>query len=372
MEPKQFNHVAVCLQHYILVFAGSKLINDRGNYDRQSLHVIWTYNLCTDQWQKHMVLGIAPPPVCVTCAVAVGVEVYLFGGYLASSKPSNELWKLTRTSEGLFKWWKLNATDSLKEPAPRQGHTGWQYKDKMWIFGGHVLRLEGYLYENGDLIHFCTNQILCFEPLAKEWTNPKCFGSIPTPRMYHATTVAGNTAWFFGGVSMEQIPFMWHGELYELNMDSLTWTEIHSGQLAPQERYNCTLNAINYNKLVLHGGIGSGDTWTLGDTWIFDLQSQEWTQYELTKNNPHKTDSHTGTTGLNNCVIVIGGLVRINKTTYTYTATFPIMLEPKLLQQLAMTTLYRNKSLLSERLLPKSLMTLLGSSVIEEESSTLP
>ena len=271
-------HVAVRLEYYILVFGGR--IGNFINHTPVSRHMIWMYNLYTEQWSKHMIpeSELCPPHALSACAVAIKECVFLFGGYDSEQRiVSNELWKLIKSSEGLFTWCKVNTENSAK-PSPRRKHSGWTCSEKLCIFGGLGSSVGGYLNDNrgGAFVkyfndmHF-NNQLLSFNPSCKEWVDLKCSGSVPSPRAAQASTVIGVTVWLYGGYNASGTL----DDLYDLNMSSLTWTHAQTGDTNPQRRSSCSLNAITHQQLVLHGGVGS-DHKSLSDTWILDLTSQSW------------------------------------------------------------------------------------------------
>ena len=50
--PQRYGHTAVCLEHLILVFGGY------WSGEPLSFSEIWMYNLYTEQWRKHVPLGM--------------------------------------------------------------------------------------------------------------------------------------------------------------------------------------------------------------------------------------------------------------------------------------------------------------------------
>ena len=285
----------------------------------------------------------APNAVTRACAAAIGADIYMFGGTTSFSinNSTNELWKLT--IQECLNWSKIEPQD-VKLPCPRYGHSGWEYAQCLWVFGGAGRFSTEYLSDHGDISLLGTNQLLCYDSSTQKWTNPQCFGSVPYPRMYHSTTVIKDKVWLFGGR-----PSVSHSDLFELDMRSCTWTEIRTGQTKPGERYCSTLTAVSDRQLVLHAGISSSTT--LNDTWILDLQTQAWTQY--TSHHDHTRYTHTGTLGINKVIIITGGF-NYDKT---YTPTFHVMLEPKSLQQLAMKIIYNQQDVLPWKCLPSKLIT---------------
>ena len=358
--PQQIRyHVVVRLEHYILVFSGKY-----GNYANSTAvprNMIWMFNLYTEHWSKQMIpeSELCPPNTAFACAVSIKEYVLLFGGYTLEQKDySNELWKLSKSSEGLFTWCKV-ITASTKEPSPRCMHSGWTYSDKLWIFAGYGPRAGNYLNDNGKFllvrnnIH-CNNQLFCFNPFSKKRTNIKCFGSIPSPRKSHVSTIIGNTVWLYGGFgSNDSIPL---DELYELNMSTLIWTHVQTGNPKPQVPSACSLNVITQDQLLLHGGVTvTPDKKTLSDTWILDFPSRTWKQY-IPGDYPRHW--HTGSTGINSNCIIIGGLPEDSNDNFQ--VIFHIMMGPRNLKQMAMQTIYRHHNSLPIECLPTKLIILLG------------
>ena len=78
-EKKLYGHVAVNRCHYILVFSG----RFPGRFPKDQvfmlLHVIWMYNLYTEEWRKHVIpQGLTVPGERLdACAVSIGSDVYM-------------------------------------------------------------------------------------------------------------------------------------------------------------------------------------------------------------------------------------------------------------------------------------------------------
>ena len=299
----------------------------------------------------------------------------MFGGFRGayySRRFTNSLWTLSIKSDGYFAWDILFTSKKAKEPSPRAGHCGWDYSEKLWVYGGHGPSPNGYLNDNGDFTKvrdFCNNQLLCLDPSTEEWINPKYSGSTPSLRTHFATAIIQEKVWLFGGHSATGA----FDDLHELNMHSLVWAQIQTAHPKPRGRYCYTLNVISDSALVLHGDlnaeiVGVFSYRTLSDTWILDLKTQTFRQY--TSTDDHSRDSHSGVTGLNSCVVIVGGAQHSYDTSSTYTTTFHVRLEPKGLQQLsiAIQTIYAHRTQLPWKHLPKKLINLLGVSDSEEDT----
>ena len=153
-------------------------------------------------------------------------------------------------------------------------------------------------------------------------------------------------------------------DLHELKLNSCTWTLIKTNQIKPPGRHSSSLNMILDDKLVLHCGADSDNT-ELSDTWILDLPTQTWTQYASDKDHPRL--GHTSSRGLDNNVIIIGGLYDWLKLITTgnnyaswYKTVFHMIVEPKSLQHLTLQIICKHKTVLPWQCLPNSLVHLLN------------
>ena len=159
--------------------------------------------------------------ICQTCAVALGPVIYMFGGTCYSS----DLWKVTKCMGGSFHWNKISMEDH-QMPSPRFNPCGWDYREKMWIFGGYGKSLVGFLNNHGDFKEDekdwgLNNQLFSFDPSVRTWKSMKCFGDVPSPPDPASATAIKDKCWLYGGYS-----FDWENDLYEPNMNSLAWTHI--------------------------------------------------------------------------------------------------------------------------------------------------
>ena len=361
---KLYGHVAINMGHYILVFSGRSL----NNHSYIPLHVIWMYNVYTEQWRKHVIpqRQTVPAERHSACAMAIGSDVYMFGGHLhRECRITNSLWKLAMDPKGSFDWSKIVITNKKKTPSSRAFHTGWEYAEELWTFGGLGGSPAGFLNEYGKFVHGgCNNQLLCFNPSNEEWTNPQCHGMVPEPRAYHATTINQNKVWLYGGWASGIVCH----DLHELNMHSCIWTLIQTQQMQLQAHMSCTLSMISDDKLILHGGRNFGDR-KFSDTWMLDLPTRTWRQYTSGTNTPRS--SHTGSRGINNSVVIIGGIPGISKGDRhrhqaRYKSIVHVLTEPKSLQQLAMQRICKHHTVLPWKHLPRKLRVLLDIQEIED------
>ena len=362
--PWLYGHVAVRLQNYVLLFAGIPTEDARC---KDFMHLIWSYNLYTEQWRKYRIPELKSIPhmeLYGASAVAIGTDVYMFGGrdlYMSGTHVSNDLWQLTINKNRCFTWTKMPQKVKSETPSPRRGHSGWVYMEKMWIFGGCGISPSlGFLNEHGDEtgVFNINNQLLCYDPCNNTWTNPKCFGDVPCPRIQHATAIIRNKVFLYGGCQ---------DNLFDcfcmMNMDTLSWTMIKTNQPNPGPREGFCLTAVTDYQLVLYGGSSTG-LLASDDTWIFDIKNGLWKQY--TRFKGHVRWYHTGTRGLANSVFITGGL-KLGTIPRQKIPTSHLLLEPKSLQQLAMYIIYQHMDMLPWKSLPTRIMNQLMDPAQDEE-----
>ena len=357
-------HNAVTMDHCILVFGGIC----RKDMCITPLNKMWLYNVYTEEWRKHEIPQgqTVPEGRLSACAMVVGSDVYMFGGCkmpYTVGDPTNELWKLETNHRESFIWSEIVVTNGEKLPSPRYGHSGWEYEEKLWTFGGCGNSSDEFLNEYGKFVHGCNNQLLCFNLSNEEWTDSQCYGMVPELRQRHATAISQDTVWLYGGGN----DILFH-DLHELNMRSCTWTVIQTQHMQARECLSCTLNTISDHKLVLHGGSNSRPLGS-SDTWILDLPTKTWRRYTSDANTPRS--SHTGSPGINNSVVIIGGLTGIDNSDRHQSMKkfiFHLLTEPKSLQQLAVQKIRKHPTVLPWKCLPRKLTVLLDIQEVEAPS----
>ena len=83
--------------------------------------------------------------------VPIDSDVYLFGGkelaeieFTFNVWPVNDIWTLSIEPEDRFIWTYIKRKKKTKAPCPRCYHTGWEYAQKLWIFGGTLYDMSGF------------------------------------------------------------------------------------------------------------------------------------------------------------------------------------------------------------------------------------
>ena len=378
-EPaRRRGHMAVRLQHYVVMFGGMDLSAKALPCRVLSCRVIWLYNLYTEMWTKDVipVEAHAPKAYRFACAVEINKDIYMFGGETENRLLSKSLWKLIVTKNGGFAWRKIKANSN--KPSPRWGHSAWVFENKLWIFGGCVRR-----YRWGEV---ADNELFSFDTSRNKWTHPECTGQIPPPGRNHATTVAGDKVWLYGGFYPGQ--YVHCGDLHELDMQSLTWTIIDTDMNKPPRLIVCILTAVTENTLVLQGFERQSSSHSLRNTWILDLSSMSWRQH---KSKPSETDydypvpqrRYQSCVGINSDVVVLGGYWHSAGRTSTYpnsnitsviqeNVVSHVRLERRSLQDFALKIIHKHRNVLPwKQSLPQKLTEPLDIPEDEEDCGNL-
>ena len=328
------DHMAVRMKDCIVVMSSVRPLSE-------DIRQVWICNLWIKKWKKcSLTHGYKLPNICCKSAVAIDTSIYILDGWNFIKQPGNVLWKMSRKLENSFDV-SIIHMDSTKTPSPRDHHCSWEYGGEMWIFGGFGSSPNGYLHEHGDFdasVHFWyNNQLFAYNPSQKSWKNAACFGHVPSPRSHAAAAIINDRVWIYGGTNTSADIMV---DFYVLNMNSLTWTKMDTITSKPLRLTCCSLTPATPQHLVLHGYSKKANS-----TWILDVESYEWKKHPSSVVSSLR--SHTGTTGLNGEVIILGHS-KANPI-------FSVTLEPKTLQQMAMKIIYRHKTELPWIYLPSLL-----------------
>ena len=357
------DHTAVRLNHFIMVLGGSTRTNIHPFQDNS--YTVWLYNIFLEEWKKYQIpKNKRVPKLDRSCGIVIREDVIIFGGKgVLTNIISNELWKLTWNTNDSFEWNRILVKHQTKTPSPRTEHSGWEYDGKLWTFGGFGPSINDYLNEHGNMQtysmddgNYVNNQLFHFNPVSNEWTNLQCFGTVPSPRERHATTVRGGKLWLYGGDNVDK----YFDELYELGMCFLTWTNIQTVMPKPPRLSACSLNVTRENLLVLHCGEKDDGGEIFKVSWILDLSSYSWKKCTY---DDCLRWQHTGSLGISNNIIIIGGFYGgfFNREADLdqCTPVCHVMLEPKSLQQLSIKTVHKYRGQLPWKYLPQKLIKLM-------------
>ncbi|XP_069383652.1 host cell factor 1b [Paralichthys olivaceus] len=235
-------HRAVAIKELMVVFGGG----NEGIVDE--LHV---YNTATNQWFIPAVCGDVPPGCAAYGFVCDGTRLLVFGGMVEYGKYSSDLYEL-QASRWEWKRLKAKAPKNGPPPCPRLGHSFSLIGSRCYLFGGLANDSE----DPKNNIPRYLNDLYCLElrpgSSVVGWEVPLTSGQPPPPRESHTAVVTSgrgaNRLIIYGGMSGCRL-----GDLWVLDIDSLTWTKPALSGTAPLPRSLHSATAIN-NKMYVFGG----------------------------------------------------------------------------------------------------------------------
>lgn len=144
--------------------------------------------------------------------------------------------------------------------------------DKIWVFGGRVKVKRGNSIFSGSGVAY-TNDLYCYDPgtpgracararcadtaaVMNEWRRYEARGIGPSGRAMHSATAVGRKIYFFGGANSsgtrrDTSAFC---DLYELDVDTMTWSECEVKGTPPTPCYGHSATYIGHNKILFFGG----------------------------------------------------------------------------------------------------------------------
>lgn len=109
------------------------------------------------------------------------------------------------------------------------------------------------------------------------WSCPKSLGDPPTKRSGHSLSMVGEYFYLFGGNDHRK-PAGPNNELFKLDINSSDahWIRIDCTNRVPEPRSHHSATTLG-KKIIIFGGFKSSNV-RFNDVWIFDTETEEWTQ----------------------------------------------------------------------------------------------
>jgi len=168
-------------------------------------------------------------------------------------------------------------------PDRRCGHSASVIDGKIWIFGGRVkVKKSGFFDTEGTGVQY-RNDLHCYDPTMNEWYRYEPRGIGPSGRALHTAVVVGRKIYIFGGAnsSGNRTDSSGFCDLYELDIDTMSWTECETHNTPPSPCYGHSGTYIGDNKILYFGGQGYK---THNQIHILDLKTLSWYQYAYAGN----------------------------------------------------------------------------------------
>jgi N-acetylneuraminic acid mutarotase len=248
-------------------------------------------------------------------------------------------------ADGTWRWPSYKG----KCPSARAAHSGALMGDKYFVFGGRDS-------------HERLNDLYTFDMKSFEWQRIAVFSStnfgLPlindrqlTPRRQLSHLLESNET---GTDHTDNAA----GPVQQASVDRVGGTTSTTPSL-PAGRSFCSLIPISNEHMLLFGGVDSNDR-NLDDCWIFNINTNQWTQITDFK---HKRSRlwHTGAKTKQNEIVIMGGSSSEKIDEYC-TDVFVMSFEPKSLKRLSLDAVSRSirmKTIQRTKDLPSTLVKLI-------------
>uniref|UniRef100_A0AAY4BSX7 Kelch domain containing 1 n=1 Tax=Denticeps clupeoides TaxID=299321 RepID=A0AAY4BSX7_9TELE len=267
---------------------------------------IWLYDLDSGQWEFASMKGEVPPSMSGTCGSTLNGQMFIFGGCCDDGQ-TNQLYSVNLQDRQFI--WRKRKHQAGSPPSPRDKLSCWVYDDRVIYFGGYGHKTLSDLNNSRsfivdepswveDVFWGWNNEVHVFDPSNDTFYQQ---GSPPAPRAAHASASVDNKGYVCGGRVMETRA----SDIFCLDLDTWTWSEIVPASPVPVGRSWHSLTAVSDKSLFLYGGL-SVDCKPMSDGWIFDIETKKWKEL----GHPYKDKPrlwHTACLGKDSDVIVFGG-----------------------------------------------------------------
>ena len=144
---------------------------------------------------------------------------------------------------------------------------------KIYVFGGGRDDVV-----NGDVAIY--DDLHRFDTVKQRWDVLTPAGAIPPPRVFAASVAhpPSRRMLVFGGAFFGPFfsDFSAYGDLWAYDVDANAWTELHPSNAGPSPRSRPSAWIVD-DKLYIFGGVNSFFQ-VLDDLWVYDLDSNAWTE----------------------------------------------------------------------------------------------
>ncbi|CAD8049418.1 unnamed protein product [Paramecium sonneborni] len=199
-----------------------------------------------------------PGPRCCHSLCAYKNNLYLFGGQIADSICTNEIFVHDVNHQI---WKKIEINESY--PQPLDNYCATVYNDQLILFGGFYC--ADICKHSNDLYSYSFN--------LNHWIKlNKSKEKQPSPRDGSSIAIHNSNLYMFGGKNGD----LRYNDLWSFDLSTQEWNFIPINNLydIPMSRSGHSL-IVYQNQLVLFGGIHDV-TWELDDLHIFRINQQEW------------------------------------------------------------------------------------------------
>ncbi|MDQ3915671.1 MAG: galactose oxidase [Actinomycetota bacterium] len=239
-------------------------------------------------WRKLVAVGPHPSERSAPAVASLGASVYVFGGVKDDfSTQTNTFYNdLHRFATDTNTWELLSPTGGPPPARAFASAAAHEASGRILIFGGGSF---GPLFV--DFVAF--DDLWAYSVTDNTWTQLHPANEGPEARSGTSAWLIGNRMYIFGGVTAPAFETL--NDLWVYNLETNRWTELTANGAAssPPPRHVAQAGKRPVQgKLVLYGGessLASGFR-TLADTWQFDLGTNAW--QDITPSAGSNIDPH--------------------------------------------------------------------------------
>ncbi|XP_022614115.1 uncharacterized protein LOC111231337 [Seriola dumerili] len=226
------------------------------------------WKLCTEDmsWVAAETLAEGPTPEARIGHTAVydpnSKRIFVFGGS-KNKKWFNDVHILDTQS------WKWTMVEAQGKVPPLAYHSCSMFRGELFVLGGVFPRPNP--EPDG-----CSDSLYIFDPHLSIWYEPIVTGDKPSPRSGHSACVMQERKiYVFGGWDTP----VCYNDMYMLDLGLMEFSSVKTTGKAPSPRSWHGSAVLSDTKFLIHGGYNGNNA--LSDTFIFDIDSNSWTEVSL-------------------------------------------------------------------------------------------
>ncbi|XP_042258280.1 kelch repeat-containing protein [Thunnus maccoyii] len=228
------------------------------------------WKLCTEDmsWVAAETLAEGPTPEARIGHTAIydpdSKRIFVFGGS-KNKKWFNDVHILDTQS------WKWTMVEAQGKVPPLAYHSCSMFRGELFVLGGVFPRPNP--EPDG-----CSDSLYIFDPHLSIWYEPIVTGDKPSPRSGHSACVMQERKiYVFGGWDTP----VCYNDMYMLDLGLMEFSAVKTTGKAPSPRSWHGSAVLSDTKFLIHGGYNGNNA--LSDTFIFDTDTNSWTEVTLSQ-----------------------------------------------------------------------------------------
>ncbi|KAL7375526.1 hypothetical protein ABVT39_018911 [Epinephelus coioides] len=226
------------------------------------------WKLCTEDmsWVAAETLAEGPTPEARIGHTAIydpdSRRIFVFGGS-KNKKWFNDVHILDTQS------WKWTMVEAQGKVPPLAYHSCSMFRGELFVLGG-VFPCPNPEPDG------CSDSLYIFDPHLSIWYQPIVTGDKPSPRSGHSACVMQERKiYVFGGWDTP----VCYNDMYMLDLGLMEFSAVKTSGKAPSPRSWHGSAVLSDTKFLIHGGYNGNNA--LSDTFIFDIDTNSWTEVTL-------------------------------------------------------------------------------------------